>query len=167
MRWLLLSVVLLAAAVEETVVKVVAHGPAGLRIEGTSAEVSVDAEASALIFKAPVAAIDTGIDLRNRHLRASLEAERFPDVTLRVIRADLKFPAEAAPSEGSVKAELTLHGQTRPVVVRYEARSAGPGVRAKGSFHFDLRDFGVTPPSYLGVAVSPDVAIEVELPVPR
>jgi hypothetical protein len=72
-------------------VTVLARGPGGLRIEGKSTEVSLAEEASALLFKVPLAPIDTGIGLRNRHLHEFLEVDKFPDATLRVRRADLEL----------------------------------------------------------------------------
>jgi len=143
---------------------ILTRGPAGLRIEGKSAEVSMEDQTSALVFRAPVAAIDTGIGLRNRHLREALEAEKFPLATLRMPRAGLALPAEA-PVESSAPAELTLHGQTRPVTVRYRAvRDAGL-TQAVASLRLDVRDFGIEPPSYLGVRVAPEVEVQVDMAV--
>jgi polyisoprenoid-binding protein YceI len=145
---------------------VLAHGPAGLRIEGRSAEVSAAEETSALVFTARIAAVDTGISLRNRHLRESLESDRFPLATLRVPRAALTFPSEVAPSSnGSAEAELTVHGETHPVTVRYRASRDAAVTRVNGSLQFDLRDFGIAVPSYLGMAVAPKVEVEADLEV--
>src|SRR5215468_11045533 len=92
-------------------VTVLARGPAGLRIEGKSAEVSVDDETSALVFRVPIAPIDTGIGLRNRHLREALEAEKYPAAMLRVLREGLAVPRQGAPVENATApGELSLHG---------------------------------------------------------
>jgi polyisoprenoid-binding protein YceI len=147
-------------------VTIVAHGPAGLRIEGKSAEVSLDDETSALVFKVPVATIDTGIGLRNRHLREALEADKFPVATMRVPRAGLTEPSEARPLyDGSTKAELTLHGRTRPVSVHYRAERDAGLTKVLGSLQFDVRDFDIQLPTYLGVTVHPEVEVEVVLSV--
>src|SRR4051812_45883116 len=164
-RNLLTGMFLAAAIVQQAAVTVAARGPAGLHIGGNSAEISLEQEASALVFKLPIAPIDTGIELRNRHMRASLEVERFPVASLRVARADLTFPTAASPAEGTVTGELTLHGQSHPVAVRYRAQRDAALTRLQGSLRVDLRDFGVKPPSYLGVAVSPEVQIDVDLTV--
>src|SRR3954464_7872038 len=132
-RNLLTGVFLLATVVQQAAVTVAARGPGGLNIEGNSAEVSLEQEASVLIFKLPIDPIDTGIELRNRHLRASLETDRFPVASLRVSRADLTFPTTASPVAGTVTGELTLHGQTRPVAVRYRALRVAGLTRLHGS----------------------------------
>jgi len=145
-------------------VTVLAHGPAGLRIEGKSAQVSVDEDAAWLAFKVPIGPIETGIDLRDRHLREMLEAEKFPAAVLRVSRSDLTFPKQSEPAEGIAKGELTLHGRSRPVEVRYRAELGKGGVtKVRGSLQLDLRDFQIKSPSYLGVAVAPEVEVKVEL----
>src|SRR5256885_7980450 len=73
----LLVAVLTEAAIalshpRESSLTVLAHGPAGLRIEGKSAGVLVEEDASALTVKVPIAPIDTGIGLRGRPLREML-----------------------------------------------------------------------------------------------
>ncbi|HWE23220.1 MAG TPA: YceI family protein, partial [Myxococcales bacterium] len=121
---------------------------------------------SALIFRAPIATVDTGIALRNRHLRESLEADKFPVATLRVARASLTFPSDAASaSNGFADAELTLHGQTRPVTVRYRAEREAGRTHVNGSLQLDVRDFGIHVPSYLGMSVRPEVEVAVDVAV--
>ncbi len=154
------------AAPKESDVTILARGPAGLRIEGKSTEVSLENEPSALLFKVPLAPIDTGINLRNRHLRESLEVDKFPEATLRVMRGELKFPKEGSPVESQVTGELMLHGRSRPVPVHYRAeRRPGGSTRIAGSLQLNMRDFQIAPPSYLGVAVSPDVKVDINLTV--
>lgn len=147
-------------------VTVLARGPAGLRIEGKGCELSVEEDAAALTFKVPLAPIETGIGLRDRHMRELLEAEKYPVATLRVARSGLTFPRGSEAAEGTADGELTLHGQSRPVKVRYRAEMGEGGVtQVRGSFQLDLRDFDLQAPSYLGVSVSPGVEIIAELPV--
>jgi polyisoprenoid-binding protein YceI len=147
-------------------VSILAHGPGGVRIEGKSTEVSIAEEAAVLMFRVPLAPIDTGIGLRNRHLREALEVEKFPEATLSVRRGDLQFPAEGSAVERQVTAELRLHGQSRTVPVHYRAeRAPGGAIRIEGSLQLDMRDFDIAPPSYLGVGMSPDVEVAVGLTV--
>jgi polyisoprenoid-binding protein YceI len=175
MKNLLTSAFLIACTVQAALatvlprnagIVVVAHGPAGLRIEGRSAEVSVDDETSALVFRVPVAPIDTGIGLRNRHLREALEADRFPVATLHISRAGLKLPSEAAPLiDGLATGDLSLHGQTRAVSVHYLARRDSSVIHVKATLRLDMREFGIETTSYLGVGVAPEVEVEAELAV--
>src|SRR5207237_3962767 len=129
-----------------------------------NAETAWYAVPTSTIYKLTIPPIDTGIALRNRHLREALDVDRFPVALLRVRRADLNVPTAAAPTEGTATAELTLHGQSHPVTVHDRPPHGDDGVtRLHGSRRIDLREFGVKLPSYLGVAVAPEVDIEVEL----
>jgi len=173
-RNLLTTLFLLACVAQEAAalvrmgagnVEVHARGPAGLRITGKSTEVSLVEDSSVLLFKAAIAPLDTGIGLRNRHLREALEADRFPEATLSVKRADLRFPGDGTSVEGETQGELTLHGQSHPVAVRYRAERKDDLTHIAGSLRLDLRDFAVVTPSYLGVAVSPEVEVDLDLAV--
>src|SRR2546427_5172188 len=86
---LLLVAVLTEAAIalshsRESSLTVLAHGPAGVRIEGKSAGGLVEEDASALTFKMPIAPIDTGICLPGRHPRGRLEGEEVPYALFRI-----------------------------------------------------------------------------------
>ncbi len=143
----------------ESSVTVLARGPAGLRIEGKSATVSFEEDASALTFKVPLAPIETGIGLRDRHLREMLEAEKFPAAILRVPRSELTFPKEREAAEGTARGELMLHGRSRPVEVQYRAERGADGIiRVRGSMKLDMRDFEIKSPSYLEVKA--ELAVE-------
>lgn len=151
---------------DDASVTVVAHGPAGLRIEGRSMVVTSARDAEALTFEVPIAPIDTGIALRNRHLRELLEADRFPAAILRIPRSGLTLPAPGQATHAAVRGELTLRGRARPVEVQYRAEGTdGLGVRVEGSLQVDLGDFDIAAPSYLGMSVSPQVQVDVELTV--
>jgi len=150
----------------ESSVRVLARGPAGLRIEGKSSQIDFEEDASALTFKVPIAPIETGIGLRDRHLRETLEADKFPAAILRVSRSELTFPNEHDAAAGTAQGDLTLHGRSRPVQVRYRAERGAAGVtRVHGSVPLDMRDFEIKPPSYLGVSVTPQVEVTVEMAV--
>src|SRR5258708_12456712 len=156
-RSVLTTLLLISSAAPEAVplaragnVTVLARGPGGLRIEGKSTEVSLAEEASVLLFKVPLAPIDTGIGLRNRHLREALEVEKFPDAMLLVRRADVEFPKERSPVESHVTGELMLHGHSRPVPVHYRAERREAGLtRIAGSLQLDIPESQIGPPPHL------------------
>jgi hypothetical protein len=155
-----------AVAFSRGSVTVVAHGPAGLRIEGKSSKLALEQDASVLRFTVPIAPIETGIDLRDRHLRELLEAEKFPAAVLRVARSELNFPKDREAAEGTARGELTLHGRSRPVEIRYRAEMVAFGItKIRGSVQLDMRDFEIHAPSYFGVTVAPEVQVELELAV--
>ena len=139
---------------------------AGLRIEGTTHDLGISERDGELVFLVPLSGVDTGIGLRNRHLRAALDVAHFPEAELRVPRKALAFPAPGKSTESDAQGTLTLHGVPRPCSVHYRAEQGPSGeLRVRSTFHLDMRDFGIETPSYLGVHVEPAVAVQVEFSV--
>jgi polyisoprenoid-binding protein YceI len=108
--------------------------------------------------------IDTGIDLRNRHLREKyLEVAKgrgFEEAVLSeivVIEAD----GEAFRGPTDFTGTLLLHGVSRAVTGTAEIRPGGSGVGVEASFRLTLTDFGIEPPEYMGVGVANKVAVKV------
>jgi len=109
--------------------------------------------------------IDTGIDLRNRHLREKyLEVAKpgFDKAVLSEIRlADAN--GEAFEGKSGFAGTLRLHGVSKPVTGTAEVRHEGTAVRVVASFAIVLTDFGVEPPEYMGVGVGSKLSIRVSL----
>ena len=137
-----------------------ASGPAGMKIEGTTTDLKVSEDGGNVVIDVPLANLTTGIALRDNHMREKyLEVPKFASATLVVAKASLKLPASADRSESDAPGTLTLHGQTHPVSVHYDAKGDGSGYVAHGKFHVNMNDFGITVPTYLGVTVKPDVDV--------
>jgi polyisoprenoid-binding protein YceI len=109
--------------------------------------------------------IDTGIDLRNRHLREKyLEVAKpgFEKAVLSEIRlADAN--GEGFEGKSAFAATLRMHGVSKPVTCTAEVRHEGTAVRVVASFALVLTDFGVEPPEYMGVGVGSKLSIRVSL----
>lgn len=134
-----------------------AKGPGGLKIEGKSTELSVKDEGEKLRVVVPLAKLDTGIELRNQHMRDKyLETGKHPTAELVVDKKD----ALAKPS-GTLTGQLTLHGVTKPVSIQYTWTQNGAHYDVKGSGALKLDDFGITQPGYLGVTVSKDIGFRL------
>ena len=136
-----------------------AAGPAGLNIEGTTSDMSIADDGSSVVITVPVGNIKTGVDIRDKHTKDAIEADKFPTVTLKVARGAIKFPAAGAESSGDAPGSLTLHGTTKDVTVHYTAKLDGDTYNVKGTTRVNVDDYGVKRPSYLGVTVKPDVDI--------
>ncbi|MGC4094266.1 MAG: YceI family protein [Polyangiaceae bacterium] len=81
--------------------------------------------------------------LRKSHTKEAFEFGKHPTAKLSVDKSKLKIPAAGATEKGSVQGELTLHGVTRPVNVKYTATAADGGFKVGGSFSFQYQDFKV------------------------
>jgi polyisoprenoid-binding protein YceI len=166
--WLLsLSAVSHAALSLPTNAKVsfLVSGPAGMKIEGTTSELKVTDDGTNLILVVPLASLTTGISLRDKHMKDDLEVSKYPEASLAIARSALNFPANGASAEADVSGILTLHGQTKPVSVHYDAKADSGAFLAHGKIHFNMSDFGVVVPSYLGVTVKPETDVNANFKV--
>ena len=123
--------------------------------------------------------LDTGLGLRNDHMREVLETEKFPKATFRMKSLKSKELVANQPVKGEVTGEFTLHGMTRtltaPVTLVYLPESAlseadrkrgyrkGDWVSVMTQFGLELSDYGVKlPEGVLGVKVSDHVDVELQ-----
>lgn len=138
----------------------VAVGPAGMKIEGTTADVTTQDDGSTVKVVVDLRKLDTGMSLRDKHMREKyLEVGTYPTAVLAVPRASLQFPADGAASSGDVPAKLTLHGTTKDVKFHYTAKNGSGIYGVTGNFAVNMNDYGIEVPSYLGVTVKPDVNV--------
>ena len=109
--------------------------------------------------------IDTGIALRNQHLREKyLEVAKGPGFDKAVLSEIRLNDAEGEGFRGrtAFSGSLLLHGVKRPVSGTAEIRGQGAGVRVEATFPLALTDFGIEPPEYLGVGVANKVMVRVQ-----
>ena len=109
-------------------------------------------------------ALDTGIDLRTRHMRDEyLETGRGPEFARAVLTGVHLdgIPPDTLGGKGGFAGRLRLHGVERPVRGQVELRRAGRLVRVRASFPVVLADFGIAKPRYLGVGVKDEVTVRV------
>jgi polyisoprenoid-binding protein YceI len=146
-----------------TAVLISVRGTAGLNIEGVTHELGLAERGGDLVFQVPLAGLDTGIGLRNRHMRGYLDVAHFPLAELHVSRKAVAFPPPGGQLEADAQGTLTLHGVSKPCSIRYRVEQARPGeYRIHGTTRIDIRDFGIDVPTYLGVGVEPNVGIQVD-----
>jgi polyisoprenoid-binding protein YceI len=114
--------------------------------------------------------LDTGIGLRNEHLREKyLEVDRgsgFDTAILSEINLTGLSP-DVPEGKGSFTGLLTLHGVRKSVTGSVDVRQAGAGLRVKASFPVDLPDYSIHKPRYLGIGVKDTVQVEVVFAVTR
>jgi polyisoprenoid-binding protein YceI len=157
--WLVALVVAAAQPrVSRPEVLFIAHASLGMRIEGKTPDLSVTRNGDVLEFVVQLATLQTGIELRDRHMREEvLEVQRFPVAKLRVRNP----PLPATSTAGTTRAELTVHGQTRPVEVTFQV-APRTGYDVIATFRMDLRDYGMNAPTYLGVKVKPEIDVSAD-----
>lgn len=91
------------------------------------------------------ASIDTGIEMRDRHLRSVdfFEVERFPSITFQSLRI------ESAGRRAAVVGRLTLRGVTREVTVPVDVQVTDSALVASGEFIVNRGEYGMNYNSFL------------------
>jgi polyisoprenoid-binding protein YceI len=143
-----------------------ATGPGGMKIDGTTADLTVADDGTTITVTVPLTNLSTGIGLRDKHMKEKyLEVDKYPNAVLTIPRAGLKIPHAGEQAAADVGGTVQIHGQTRPVTVHYDARGDGSTVAAHGAFRVNMNEFGITVPVYLGVTVKPDVDVSASFKV--
>ncbi len=130
-----------------------------------------DLEHSSVRVSLDAASIDTGQEARDQHLRSAdfLQADEYPTIDFRSRKI------EADGDEYRIHGELTIRGETRPVVLEAEYAGVMPDFQGGGrraAFSAETKinreDFGLTWNVALeqgGVLVSKEIKIAIELAV--
>ena len=111
----------------------------------TTAKVTVSIEAGS---------IDTGIGMRDNHLRSEdfLDVRKFPTITFESQRV------EGAGRRANVIGQLTIHGVTREIAVPVDLSMSNVALVASGEFVISRRDYGIAYESFLN-PVGADVRV--------
>jgi polyisoprenoid-binding protein YceI len=137
-------------------------GPGGFKVVGTSEKLELQDDGERLTLTVPLDSLDTGIELRNRHMREKyLETGKYPQAVLVVPWSALKRAKAGETQEGTATGTLTLHGQTRQLPFKYRVVRTGDTQAVSGKLQLNFRDFGVNVPSYMGITVKPDIDVDV------
>ncbi|MCI0571887.1 MAG: YceI family protein [Myxococcaceae bacterium] len=137
-------------------------GPAGFKLEGKTSELRVEEKGSAVVVAVPLGKLETGIELRDRHMKEKyLEVAKFPEAVLEVDRSRITLPADGQSAQGQSTGKMSLHGQTKDVSFSYVIKRSGDTYQVEGKVPLNLKDYGINIPSYLGVTVQPDIQTAV------
>jgi polyisoprenoid-binding protein YceI len=129
---------------------------------------TVTLAASATVFggdlSVDLGTLDTGISLRNDHLRNKyLEVGRGPGFDRAVLSEIHLGDGDPRGVQGKTHFSGTflLHGTKRPIAGPATVRQEGKGVRVEASFPVTVSEFGIEKPQYLGVGVKDQVSVTV------
>jgi polyisoprenoid-binding protein YceI len=141
--------------------------PVLVQIQGTSGapctgtyDVAGDAVTGTFVMK--LDALETGIELRNKHLRENyLDTEQFPEASLTIM--SISGLGQQLKGKSGTKAtfvpSLTLRGVTKPIEGgTYEI----DGKTVNAEFRIELTDFGIERPMFMGIKVVDAVIVRVQ-----
>ena len=109
--------------------------------------------------------LDTGIGLRNTHMRENYLEVGKGEGFERAVLSEIVVKGDAATVTGATTftATLLVHGTRKPVSGQARIARTGADVRVEASFPVSLPDFGIPEPRYLGVGVRDQVHVKVKL----
>jgi polyisoprenoid-binding protein YceI len=137
-------------------------GPAGFKLEGKTSELELQDDGTHVVVTVPLARLDTGIELRNQHMREKyLETAKYPHAVLQLARASIKLPEAGQKSAGQGSGKMTIRGRTKEVRFKYAIERRGESYNVSAQVPLNLKDYGIDIPSYLGVTVKPDIETAV------
>jgi polyisoprenoid-binding protein YceI len=108
--------------------------------------------------------LDTGISLRNTHMRDNYLEVGKGEGYAQAVLSDIAL-AEGDPATFEGKTHFTgtlrLHGQRKPIEGEARLQRRGSAVAVEATFPVVLQDFGIAKPRYLGVGVRDQVEVRV------
>lgn len=126
------------------------------------------------VVEVDLKSLDTGIPLRNEHMRANhLETERFPSAVLRIRRLEGATALEAGrPVTVQAIGDFELHGVSQRVRVLAEVTlgddASGGSLRIVARFDVRLSDYQIARPKFLVLKLDERQRVTAELEaVPR
>jgi polyisoprenoid-binding protein YceI len=130
--------------------------------EGPQGEVSLDSGVVGT-FKFKMETLDTGINLRNQHMKEKyLEIAKYPDSELK-IEDVVGFKKENPDGKYEFKGVLTVHGVAKPVTGQVTVKKVAETLQIKAEFDTKISYFSIPLPAYAGVALKDDVKVSVQL----
>ena len=112
-------------------------------------------------FAVDLMKLETGISLRDRHLRNNyLEVQKGADFAVAKME-DIKIQKLAGKTTFSGK--LMLHVQQRDITGTADLQQDGKGYRVDATFPIQISAFQIPEPTYLGVGVSDQINVHVVL----
>ena len=129
--------------------------------------VETGGEGTELYLEVDLGSLDTGIGLRNRHMRDNyLEVAKYPFASFkgRIERT------EAGPGQSfrvSARGALTIHGVERDRMLTCRVEPRGAGYRAQCGFEVLLSDHNIEIPKIMFLKLANEIRLELDFSVAR
>jgi len=141
--------------------------PSLLRIEGKGnapkCALKVIKEKVTGEFEFDLESLDTGITLRNSHMKEKyLKTKEFPKAKL-VLTEMSAMPPGSSKKGQSFSGTLELKGVKKPIQGTFDMDVSKDSAGGVAQFEILLQDFGVDIPSFAGITVSEKVKVKVDL----
>jgi polyisoprenoid-binding protein YceI len=109
--------------------------------------------------------LDTGIDLRNEHMKTRyLEVAKFPKAELEIkeIVLSKEFNPKSFQVSGPFKGILQLHGISRPVSGKINMKVDDDELEVECEYTLSIADFKIQRPSYANISMTDEVKVNAK-----
>lgn len=108
----------------------------------------------------PIASISSGIGLQDRLMRQRFDAQRYPNITARVVKGEV---IDVDQGRYRATATLTMHGQTREVQGEVRLQFNNGTLTADAPTTLNMQDFGIDPPRLIVLKVEPEIDVSAHI----
>ncbi|MFT5884958.1 MAG: polyisoprenoid-binding protein YceI [Arcticibacterium sp.] len=121
---------------------------------GVYNEVSKELEVVAV--SVPVKNFDSGNSNRDSRVIETLEALKHPNITFSA--QDVSYSGNKVTAKG----KLVFHGESKPFTITGEQVLDGTSLSIKGKFDVNMTEFGVKPPSLMGMSTDEEIKVSFD-----
>lgn len=147
--------------------------PSAIRINGKGERAKGTLSIQGLLLNGALTfsleSLDTGIKLRNEHMKKKyLETEKYPEAKLVFSSFALpeSFSADTVSAALAFEGKLYLHGLEKPVSGTAKVQKNREEISVTAEFGLKMSDFGIAIPSFAGITMAEDVAVEIHFTAP-
>jgi len=131
-------------------------------IPSDSLAVGKGPDSSRFYFEVDLNALDTGIGLRNRHMRENyFETEKYPFAQYTGSIGTVSRGSDTS-LEVSISGEMTIHGVKRPLEVMISTGANGQRYHVRGQFPVVLPDYLIKVPRLMFMKISDTVQVQLD-----
>lgn len=142
--------------------------PSALRINGKGeapvCNFVVDGKKASGTCTVKLESLDTGINLRNRHMKEKyLEVQTFPQASFFLDALELPQALGQNQEAFRFKGKLNLHGVEKEITGHFTLQAMSPNPQLIADFVILLSDFNIQIPSFMGITVANEVQVQVQI----
>ena len=134
-------------------------------LDAPTLEEASGGEGTAFYFEVELASLDTGIGLRNRHMRDNyLEVKQYPHATFEGTIPDIS----AVPGAGyriTTAGTFTAHGMSIELEIPCAVAPEGEGYRVRCAFEVLLSDLDIEIPQVMFLKLANEIRLELDFAV--
>ena len=134
-------------------------------LDAPTLEESHGGQGTAFYFEVELASLDTGLGLRNRHMRDNyLEVKQYPHATFDGTIPEVSA-VEGAGYRITAVGTFTVHGVARELEIPCDVTLEGPGYRVRCAFEVLLSDFDIEIPQIMFLKLANEIRLELDFAV--